>query len=356
MVFEDKVKLEDKYLKIADASSTYATTQAMNDNDEALQANIDDVRDYVESNYIASDNLKTINGQSIIGTGDISISGGSEGPIEGVTLDTLNSSANGWYNIFKEILTKIENGTLDQNKVYLANDRYLITSNQYSDPSTGYDNRWKVSAFGVYSGDYATTNSYYTSSDIPMFMSFTSYAIPNFVIKSVADNTYATKTELSNCLTHTISSDITFDTNANGNVSIKNYDGTSKFGFNDEGTPCLVNPSSRTIAVATDELDGNYYNYTFPAKEGTVALTSDIPTPFQLYVHTIAVRGSTDASATLVFTAFRQVQTKFTAITFSSAYSNMYFQASGYQNGKHVIALAFFSEISKSAGRQNTKS
>lgn len=43
-------------------------------------------------------------------------------------------------------------------------------------------------------------------------------------------------------------------------------------GFNDEGMPTIVNKEGRYIAIATDELDGNYKYYDFPDFDGTVVL------------------------------------------------------------------------------------
>lgn len=71
------------------------------------------------------------------------------------------------------------------------------------------------------------------------------------------------------------------------------------FGFNDEGAPTILNPNGRAIAIATDDIDGNYNYYQFPDRSGTVALLDDIPTGGgsggnQLYLHTLYLRlGST---------------------------------------------------------------
>lgn len=53
------------------------------------------------------------------------------------------------------------------------------------------------------------------------------------------------------------------------------HGGMGSIGFNDEGGPTIIGPY-RSIAVGTNSLDGDYNYYTFPDKEGTIALLSDL--------------------------------------------------------------------------------
>ena len=51
----------------------------------------------------------------------------------------------------------------------------------------------------------------------------------------------------------------------------------SSFGFDDEGMPCIVNgDGSLVVSVAKDNLTGTYNRYTFPDKNGTIALEEDV--------------------------------------------------------------------------------
>lgn len=54
----------------------------------------------------------------------------------------------------------------------------------------------------------------------------------------------------------------------------------NKFTFTDVGDPCVVNKRGRILSISNDTYDTGYYDYTFPDKDGTVALTSDIPTDY----------------------------------------------------------------------------
>lgn len=52
----------------------------------------------------------------------------------------------------------------------------------------------------------------------------------------------------------------------------------SGFGWNDEQMPVILCPNDeRKFGVSTGDFDGSYYYYTFPNKEGTIALLDDIP-------------------------------------------------------------------------------
>ena len=61
-------------------------------------------------------------------------------------------------------------------------------------------------------------------------------------------------------------------------AGLSNKSTNSAFGFNEEGVPCILNTTyiGRTVGVATDSLDGDYYYYTFPEKPGTIALLEDL--------------------------------------------------------------------------------
>ena len=67
------------------------------------------------------------------------------------------------------------------------------------------------------------------------------------------------------------------------------------FGANDCDQACIVS-LGRTLAIATDELDGDYLDYIFPEKSGTVALLDDIP-DVPDYITTGAASGTTIGEA-----------------------------------------------------------
>ena len=48
----------------------------------------------------------------------------------------------------------------------------------------------------------------------------------------------------------------------------------SAFGFDDAGYPTILNPDGRILQIATDMLDGDYMQYTFPEYDGYVPVTA----------------------------------------------------------------------------------
>lgn len=115
----------------------YLVKNGMNSNEinlnkasKQLKSEIDEINSIKQDNLVSGTNIKTINGSSILGAGDIIISGGSSIAVSD------DSTTN---NSFYPILTTINNGTLSESTV--------SSSKLYFNPSSGTLNSIEFNAF-----------------------------------------------------------------------------------------------------------------------------------------------------------------------------------------------------------------
>lgn len=147
-------------------------------------------------------------------------------------------------------------------------------------------------------------------------------------------DTFAKKSDLNNYLPKTggeMSGNILFD-NAQG---IENIVLMSYIGFNDEGSPCLINENGRYICIGNDVLDGDYTNYYFPENGGTLALTSDFKT-----INGQSIIGSGDitiSGATGNYVELTGAQTITGVKTFSTYVKSPYYVATGCYDAEDYI-------------------
>lgn len=269
--------------------------------------------------------FKTINGQSLIGTGDITIENGASGdylPLTGGTVTgDITVVANHDYGRLIFTNSNQEWGRFQQGNL---GDEFALWSNvDFVIGDWGNDQAWI----------WCTPDT----NTIALGVNNT------LVVNGIDNNT-------------TINGDIILNTNSNSNISIKNSAGDSKFGFNDEGNPCIVSPS-RAIGVGTDELDGDYVTFTFPEESGTLATTDDIPAQRTYYNHYITFSAGTSGPTI----SLHIVSTRSSAYTMSLLGSTLYrsktYAASGhYMSGGAVSCVRFLSttQAAITYGNNNT--
>lgn len=161
---------------------------------------------------LSSDDLKTINGESIVGSGDITID----------------------MTIYK-VVTELPTSDVEENKIYLV----LSSESGESDKYTEYayiNNAWEK--FGTYKADVDLT-PYLKSSD----------AASTYLSQTAASNTYLTKTAASNTYLAQISAKSTY-------ISSVGINGKTVTITKGDGTSTTATTQDTTYSVASQTADG----------------------------------------------------------------------------------------------------
>ena len=128
-----------------------------------------------------------------------------------------------------------------------------------------------------------------------------------------------------------------------GGIKTKN----ALFSETDEGNPYIGNgQGTRSISIGIDNAyaDADYRTYTFPDKDGTVALLSDIPTTPKYYMHTLTITSvSTGTACCVTFMVMSKSSATLTVSSLYGLYGSKAFAASGMYGTNIVNKLAFTS-------------
>ena len=193
--------------------------------------------------------------------------------IAGASTTTLNINGLGAKTVYLRGTTKLT--------THYATDTVIIAVYTTVD-GTG---RWYVNDYDANSYAYVRQYTTTTAAEYPMLFAYETTLPSSYDTKYVRKATGFTYNPSTKLLTIPTGGGIQ---PAQGVI----------FGANDADQACIISPE-RKVCVGTDELDGDYNEYAFPEKSGTVALLDDIPTVSKKYMHTVHITASTSSSGTI---------------------------------------------------------